>query len=378
MSKDMIKVVVVTDEVDDRVKIKNLIQDDVVSVVGYADYSGNTLIKVKGLTPDAIVFGKANGSNDRFEVAKNIYLDMKGCTLLLLDSLIDMELVTQAMRCGIRLVYPETVSKKEISVALKDGVAFERKRFGEEARKTANCRVLSFFSGKGGVGKTTITVNVALGLAMKGKKVLIIDGDLQFGDVNLHLDLEPKGTLAELVQEQSSLVADTIQRFITLHSSGLGVLCAPKRPEYAEYVMSNHLETIISAMRPYYDYIIVDLPDNLNDISVTAAENSDVFFLVCGQEISSLKNAKVCMSILDSLNLKDKTKIVINRAVEGSMIKIKDFESLLATKIAHIIPEDSKNMLVCLNKGTPVIGIGKTPAEAEFRSFCNEILEGKV
>ncbi len=84
------------------------------------------------------------------------------------------------------------------------------------------------------------------------------------------------------------------------------------------------------------------------------------------------------MSILDSLNLKDKTEVIVNRAVDGSMIKIKDFESLLGTKIAHVIPEDSKNMLVCLNKGTPVISIGKTPSEAELKAFCNEIEEGKI
>ena len=378
MSKDMIKVVVVTDDVDDRLKVKNLIENGLINVVGYANYSGNALVKVKGFGPDAVIFGKANNAEDRFEVAKNICLDLRGCTLLLLDGLIDMELVTKAMKCGIRLVYPYTVSKNEICTALKDGVAFERKRFGDDARKTSKCRVISFFSGKGGVGKTTIAVNVALGMALKGKKVLVIDGDLQFGDVNLHLDLEPKGTLAELVQERSSLTVDTIRSFITIHSSGLGVLCAPKRPEYAEYITSGHLDTIISTMRPYYDYIIVDLPDNLNDISVTVAENSDVFFVVCGQEISSLKNAKVCMSILESLNLKDKTQIIINRSVEGSMIKIKDFETLLGMKVTHVIPDDSKNMMVCLNKGTPVISIGKTPAEAEFKAFCNDIEEGKI
>jgi len=373
-----IKVVIVSDDIDYRMMVKHLVECDDITVSGYAEYNSNAVLKINGLYPDAVIFGVSKDDATRFQIAKDVYLKLKGCSLIMLNETVDFGFATKAMQIGVRNIFPADVTKNDIRKAIIDGVEFEHKRFADERPKDTNCRVFSFFSGKGGVGKTTIAVNTALGLAMKGKKVLIIDGDLQFGDVNLHLDLEPKDTIAELVQERSNLQPETVQSFITLHSSGLGVLCAPKSPEFAEYVTSKHMETIISMMRPYYDYIIVDLTDALNDIAITAGENSDRFFLVCGQEISSLKNAKICMNILDSLQLKDKTSVIVNKSYDNSMIKIKDFDSLLGVKVIETIPDDSKNMLACLNKGTPVISIGRTPAEVQLKKFCDNILKGAI
>lgn len=376
MSK--IKVVIVSDDIDYRMKVKHLVESDDIIISGYAEYNANAVIKIKGLYPDAVIFGVAKDETTRFKVVKDVYLQLKGCYLVMLNETVDLNFIAKAMQYGIRNVFPENVSKNDIRKAIVEGSEFERERFKNERPKDTNCRVFSIFSGKGGVGKTTICVNTALGLAMKGKRVLIIDCDLQFGDVNLHLDLEPKNTIAELVQDSSTLQPEAIQTYITLHSSGLGVLCAPKSPELAEYVTSKHVETIVSMMRPLYDYIFIDLPDSLNDIAIIAAENSDRFFFICGQEISSLKNAKVCMNILDSLQLKDKTSVIVNRAYDSSMIKIKDFDSLLGVKTIQVVPEDTKNMLACLNKGTPVISTGRTPSEIALKSFCDQILKGTI
>ncbi len=374
-----IKVVVVTDDIDYRVRIKNMVECDEIEMSGYADYDNGTVLKIRGLFPDVVIFGSAKNEELRFKIVQEVYLKIKGCLFIMINPVVDIDFMKKAMQSGLRMVFPETVSKTELRRALIDGFDFERQRFEKErAQGDVRCRVFSFFSGKGGVGKTTVSVNVALGLVMRGKKVLLIDGDLQFGDANLHLDIEPKDTIAELVQERTITNAQTVQGFITTHSSGLGIICAPKSPELAEYVTSKHIEAIINVMRPYYDYIIVDLPNSLNDVSIVAAENSDMLFIVCGQEISSLKNAKMCMNVLDSLQLGDKIQVIINRSYDKSMIKIKDFESLLGVKIAHVIPDDAPNMLAGLNKGTPVISIGRTPASVEFGNLCDKIVNGNI
>ncbi len=379
MSQDVIKVVIVTDSTDERIAVKNRIQQDPIVVVGYADYISNTMVKIKGWSPHAIILAHADQPMKRFDLARALSLEMRGCTVMILDNVVDMDLITKAMKSGVRLVYPITASKDELKVALQEGVAFDQKRFGNTDRKLANCRVMSFFSGKGGVGKTTVAVNTALELVNIGKKVLLIDGDLNgFGDCHMHLDIDPKGTIAELVQERSNLAADDIRRFLMTHVSGLEVLCAPKRPEYAEYVNNTHMDSIISTMRPYYDYIVIDLPDSLNDITLTAADNSDVVFLVCGQEIASLKNAKIAMGVLESLNLKEKIRLVVNKAADGSMIKVKDFEQLLGLKAQSVIPDDTKNMLMCLNKGTPVVMMGKTAVGEALKTFASRIARAEI
>lgn len=377
MSK--IKAIVVTDDMDYRLKVKNMVECDEIELSGYSEYDSGTTLKIQGMTPDVVIFGSSKNEDLRFQIVQEVYLKVKGCLFIMMNPTVDVDFMKKAMQSGLRMVFPETVSKNELRRAMIDGFSFERQRFEKErAKSDERCRVFSFFSGKGGVGKTTSSVNVALGLVMRGKKVLLLDGDLEFGDANLHLDIEPKDTIAELVQERTITNAQTVQTFITTHSSGLSILCAPKSPELAEYVNSKHFDAIINVMRPYYDYIIIDLPNSLNDVSIVAAENSDMLFIVCGQEISSLKNAKMCMNVLESLQLGEKIQVIINRSYDKSMIKIKDFESLLGVKIAHVIPDDAPNMLAGLNKGTPVISIGRTPASVEFGKLCDKLVNGTI
>ncbi|MCQ2484060.1 MAG: AAA family ATPase [Clostridia bacterium] len=123
-----------------------------------------------------------------------------------------------------------------------------------EGKKT-RCKVLGFFSGKGGTGKTTVAVNTAVSLARAGKRVMLLDLDLQFGDVAISLDSDARYSIVDLVQDRGGITIENINSFAVDHSSGMRVLCAPKSSEFAEYVQVSHIEKIIDIMRPYYEYV---------------------------------------------------------------------------------------------------------------------------
>ena len=202
---------------------------------------------------------------------------------------------------------------------------------------------------------------------------MIIDCDLQFGDVNLHLDLNPKETIVELVQEQGTMTVDLISSFTQLHGSGVNVLCAPRSPEFAEYVTAKHMESIIDILRPYYEYIVLDFPPAFNDVSIAGLECCDDIYLVYNMDISSLKNAKTCISILDSLQQKEKVELVINKAMDG-MIKTKDYESMLELKVFGMVSQDTKNSTNSLNRGLPlVLSLPKAPISREIRFISQKI-----
>ena len=182
---------------------------------------------------------------------------------------------------------------------------------------------------------------------------MLLDLDLQFGDVLMALDLDTKNSIVDLVQDRGGITIENINSFSVEHSTGMSVLCAPKSSEYAEFVTPAHIEKIIDIMRPYYEYIIVDLPSLFNDITITACENCEEIFLIYNNEMLSLNNAKVCYTILDQLHQREKIRIVLNKT-EKSLIKAEDFEDMFQMPVFANISADYPAVMMSLNKGQAV------------------------
>lgn len=355
LNMEKIKVVILSDNIDYRLKLREYICSDDMIISGYVGYDENAILKIRGLSPDVLLITYEKNNESTFEICSNIYCSLQGCAIILITSDLSVDLVTRAMSNGVRKVLDEKSCKEQLADSIRYSYQLEKSRLGDKYKSgSRNSKVVSFFGGKGGTGKTTIAINTATALAKEGKKVLVLDFDLQFGDVNLHLNIEPKETISELIDEGGDMTIDSIKGYIMVHGSGVNVLCAPKSPEYAEYVTAGHVEKIINIVRPYYDYVIIDLPPAFNDQSIASVENSDNVYLVFGMDISSLKNAKLCLNIMESLQQKDKVGIIINGVVD-SIIKIKDFENTLSVNVIGSICRDTKNAVASLNKGIPIV-----------------------
>ncbi|MCX7614976.1 MAG: AAA family ATPase [Clostridiales bacterium] len=352
---EKIKVIAVANQDGTRFELKNKLHCNDIAFLGFTK-SENALEKILSLMPNvAIVVHE--GMNDSFlELAEKIFLSLPGCSVILLSETIDIDLMEKAMHAGIRKVLPFHCDTGLLTDNINLVYKLDKtrvKNFNSELI-SAQSKVISVFGAKGGIGKTTIAVNLAVCLAQTGKKVIIIDLDLQFGDVNLFFDLEPRDTIAELVQDKLNIDIDTIRSFIKLHSSGVSVLCAPKSPEFAEIIRGEHIEKIINTIRPYYDYIIIDTPPIFNETTIAGIENSDMVLLTISLDISTLRNAKISMDIFDSLQQKEKINILINRNAK-SIISIKDAQNILDFPIKHKISNDWKTATTALNKGIPVV-----------------------
>ena len=240
-------------------------------------------------------------------------------------------------------------------------------------------QVITVFSAKGGIGKTTIAVNTAVALAEKGKKVAIVDLDLQFGDVPTFMDLEPRDTIAELLQETYSMTIDTIRSYMVMHSSGVHVLCAPKSPEYAEMISAERVQSLLSMMRSYYDFVIIDTASVLNDVTLTAIETSNRVFFLTGQDISSLKNSRLAMNLLESLQQKDKLSVIVNRAEESGAISLEDVEQVLHESVHLAIPTEYNVAVNALNKGIPfVTGAANSRLSTSIQELAGQLSSGTV
>ena len=350
-------VVILSDDLDLRIEVKNLLQRDQFAISGYSDYGAEAKTKIVNLFPEVVLCAVRGETPDSvFTFVQDLLTTVRNSMVVLVTDKISVDLVNKAAGYGIRKVMPFTsITPQEFSEELKTVLALEQQRsLDSNEGKKVRCKVLGFFSGKGGTGKTTIAVNTAICLAREGKRVMLLDLDLQCGDVAISLDTDSKYSIVDLVQDRGGITIENINNFSVDHSSGLRILCAPKSAEFAEYVKASAVEKIIDIMRPFYEYVILDMSAAFNDITITACESCEEIFMVYNTDILSIKNAKMSYDILDQLHQKDKLQFIINKYEKG-IIKPADYTKMFGLEIYYVVPYDGKTAISSINKGQPAV-----------------------
>jgi pilus assembly protein CpaE len=264
---------------------------------------------------------------------------------------------------------------------------------------TGSAEIVAFFSPKGGVGTTTLAVNTAVLLAggagtetpgtarqapaasrngvLPASRVLLIDMDLQFGQVATHLNLTPRYDLAKLASDDQSLADfDLARTYITTHSSGLNVLAAPARPEADFRVSLEDLQRIVEVMQPEFDHILVDLGSRLDPRSLWLLEQANANVLVLFPEVAALRAVSLLMAFLaDTTPLRAQTHIVINHIFPKELLKSRDVENLLRAKPAAEIPYTEVEMIRSVNEGVPLVSSRPTsPAAIAMRRVAQAVI----
>lgn len=223
--------------------------------------------------------------------------------------------------------------------------------------------IITFFSPKGGVGTTTLAVNASLLLAggaagaVHGARVLLVDLDLQFGQVATHLNLTPRFDLAALAADDQALAdPEVAASFLTQHSSGLHVLAAPAHPDADFRVTEEQLERAISALRPRFDYVVADCGSRLEPRTLWMMEQASTHIFVIFPEIAALRATSLLLGFLaETTTLRARTHFVVNHIFPKELLKARDIENLLRGKPAAEIPYTEVEMMRAVNEGVPVV-----------------------
>lgn len=219
-------------------------------------------------------------------------------------------------------------------------------------------RMVAVHSPKGGVGTTTVATNVAMVAArQRPDRVVLIDLDLQFGQVATHLNLEVKHSLADVARDESAMrEPELLRTYATRHDSGLHVLAAPNSPEFAELITADHVSKILKTVLESYDTVVIDAGSSLDERTMTVFEHAESVIFTVYPEIGALK---ALHSLLDYLNeagsVAAKSTFVLNNQFAREILTLRDVESALGMRVATELPYDPFVYLKAVNEGVPVV-----------------------
>jgi pilus assembly protein CpaE len=217
-------------------------------------------------------------------------------------------------------------------------------------------KIVTVFSPKGGTGKTVTATNLAAACAkFEGRKTLLLDLDLQFGDAAIMLGVEPEKTIYDLVVAPGELDSEKLAGYITKHACGLSILPAPLRPEDAELVTEAKLGRLLEVARESFDVIVVDTSPFFHGPMLATLDRTDELLLLCSLDVPTLKNLRLALQTLDLLSFpKSRVRIVLNRSNSKVGMKPNEVEGALGMKVRFEVPSD-RAVPLAVNRGNPVV-----------------------
>jgi pilus assembly protein CpaE len=218
-------------------------------------------------------------------------------------------------------------------------------------------QVIAVFSPKGGAGRTTIATNLAVALHREtGARVCLVDANLQFGDVGVLLNLNPKDRSIADAVEAGDPDGDIVDTCIIDHSTGIRVLLAPPSPEGADLVTAHHMRQIVDHLRIGHEYVVIDLPSGLSDMSLAVMDAADTILVMTALEITTIKNVRLFLEVAEQLEYaRSKIRLVINRADSAQGIRIADVEASVRRPIDGTIVSDGRLSVLAVNRGVPFV-----------------------
>ncbi|MCL6477975.1 MAG: response regulator [Peptococcaceae bacterium] len=361
---DNITVLIADDVPGTREDIKRLLYfEEDIQVVGEAE-DGDEAVKLSdSLKPDVILMDVNMPRLDGIRAAEMISEKNPDSAIVMVSIQGEQEYLRKAMMAGARDYLVKPFSSEELASTIRKASSFKKRRLhlvdGKPHSPAAPARdpgrIITFFSTKGGVGKTTAACNLAISLAQATRlKVALLDMDLQGGDISIFMNISARGGLADVVQEAEYADPSLLETYFCPHMSGVRILPAPASPEQADLINATHVENILKAVKDSYDYIVVDTPAAISDVTLACLELSDHILIMFNQDLPALRHARINMEIIEKLNLTPKAKFVLNR-FRNDGLKIKELEKNINAAVSATLPEDPEVVLASINKGHPFV-----------------------
>lgn len=311
--------------------------------------------------PDLVVLGPQVSRHTAMSVASMLDAMHPQITVVLVAEP-TADVMLEAIRAGVRDVLPPEASDEEYRIMLLKAHDHATRRTVRRAtdepteNRVVESRVVVVASPKGGVGKSTIAVNLAVGLARQAPQdVVLVDLDLQFGDVATHLDLKPAHSLADAFASQGGLDTLLLKTFLTAHPAGFYALCGSESPAAADKIGPKQVRELLASLASQFRYVIVDTGSGLDEPTLAALEEANDAVFVSSMDVASVRNVRKEIEVLATLNiLPGRRHLLLNFADRQSGLSVRDVEAVVGLPVNVVVPR-SPEVALSSNRGVPVL-----------------------
>ena len=374
MAMENIRVLIVDDVAETRENVRKLLQfESDVEVVGAAR-SGKEGIQLSGeLNPDVVLMDINMPDIDGISATEIIRQKSPHVQVVILSVQGDQNYMRRAMLAGARDFLTKPPTGDDLISAIRRAGEMSRVERAKGAQtyggssatglsaggvpltRISDGKIVLVYSPKGGTGCTTIAVNLALALHNEDTRVVLVDANLQFGDVAVFVNEQGKNTILDIAPRVDELEPDVIEEILIKHEpSGLRILAAPQRPEMAERISAEQFVKVLQYLRRMFAYVVIDTSPILTDIILSAIDSSDVIVLVATQEIPAIKNSRLFLDLLQTMGIgKQRILFVMNRFDKRIAITPDRVGENLKQEVAAVIPMDEKVVIPSVNRGVP-------------------------
>jgi Flp pilus assembly protein, ATPase CpaE len=365
---------IVDDVSETRENVRKLLQfESDVEVVGVARTGKEAIQVSQDLHPDVVLMDINMPDMDGISATEAIRAKQPAVQVVILSVQGDQNYMRRAMLAGARDFLTKPPMGDELISAIRRAGAMAQSEKSKSAQIAVapisgnvgsmigyggpKGKIVTVYSPKGGTGCTTLAVNLALTLNNEDTRVALVDGNLQFGDVAVFINEQGKNTIIDLAPRADELDPEIVEEVMLKHAaSGLHVLAAPSRPEYADKVSSGQFSKVLEYLRQIYAYVVVDTAALLTDVTLAAIDVSDLIVLVTTQDIPSIKNCRLFLDLLQTLGIeRDRVLFIMNRYDKRINITPDRVTENLKQEIVSVIPFDEQTATKAVNRGIPFV-----------------------
>lgn len=324
------------------------------------------------ITADLLIVGSAGSSDGALDLIRETRLRRDDCVIVALHDDSPNGFLQRAFQVGADDLITLPQSRESLAFALEKAIARRR----GSSLSHAPAPLICIIGPKGGTGKTLTACNLAVALALAGKRAALVDVDLQFGDVGLALGLDPQRTIYDLATSGGTLDSEKVGQFLTPHSSGASVLLAPSRPDQAATIQPSFLREVFGSLRAGHDYVIVDTPPAFSPEVIASIDASTDLCVVGMLDALSLKDTKIGLETLALMGFDpNAVQLVLNRADTSVGISQGDVERILGRRPNVLVPSDRAIPRSMTDAVPIVVAHERSGAAQAFRSLAAFYLE---
>ncbi len=332
---------------------------------------------VEQTKPDIGLIAMDSDPDKAIQLVSDVAAQAPDCTLLVTSSSTDGRLILQSMRAGAKEFLTEPLKSEDLVTALQ---RVKRSQGGPQSNTSEGCRVIAVAGATGGVGTSSIAVNMACALAADEKNsVVLVDLDVALGDADVFLDTIPEYSLADVAQNISRLDLTLLKKSLTKHSSGIHLLPRPVQLEDAQLVNADNLQRVIGLLKTSFSHLIIDTSKSFSELDMQAFEMADDVLMVTQLDLPCLRNVvRLMMSFDDNNTLREKVKIIVNRVgQDNGQISLKKAQETIGRDIFWQVPNDYRVMVEVRNNGVPLLQ--QAPKAGITNSICQlaDAISGK-